>query len=502
MNPARPHTGSPRVLPRLPPPAPRAVAACAPAAADCLAPALAAVVAGVLGLDSHELPPDQAFDALGLTSVSGLEIARRLESVAGRPVPVTLLWQHRTVVELAAALGGEPAAAQDVSNAPRSPLVEIRRGGETAPLFLVHGAPGEVSWAVDLAGRLGVGIPVHAFEAPGLHGDRPVPDRVEAFAGLYARLLEEAHPAGDYWIGGYSGGGAIAFETARLLAARGRPATGLVLLDANAPGTESLRGMDQAFGDGFIHRLAANWLGERWGGGTVRLPAAELAAVDAGARTGLVVDHLFRTASPPMPRAEAHAMIDGMDAVAGAIGRALSAYRPAPIDPPLPTLLVRCSRGMAPAGNPLDLPAFLTEGDYRAGWADLVGGAIDTVDIDCDHFSLVLEPHVNRLATAIRDRLNAAGRTDARRARVAAVVLDKVRRGLADVPEVAVTPDRSMTELGATSLDRVEIALAAMEELGLDIPPRDLTGLANIDGLIDTLHRHMLACSDGRGPAE
>ncbi len=208
-----------------------------------------------------------------------------------------------------------------------------------------------------------------------------------------------------------------------------------------------------------------------------------------------------------MPRAEAHALIDGMEAVAGAIGRALSGYRPAPIDPPLPTLLVRCTRGMAPAGNPLDLPAFLTEGDYREGWADLVGGAIETVDIDCDHFSLVLQPHVDRLATAIRDRLtagprSAAPRTDARRARVAAVVLDKVRRGLADVPEVAVTPDRSMTELGATSLDRVEIALAAMEELGLDIPPRDLTGLANIDGLIDTLHRHMLAGSDGRGPAQ
>ncbi len=257
----------PSALAPTPVPAPVAVRWRAPAVGDGLGPAITAVVAGVLGLEVHEVSADQALDALGLTSVSGLEIARRLESVAGRPVPVTLLWQHRTVAELAAALGGASAAAPGVSDAPRSPLVEIRRGGETAPLFLVHGAPGEVSWAVDLAGRLGAGVPVHAFEAPGLHGDQPVPDRVEAFAGTYARLLDEAYPAGAYWIGGYSGGGAIAFETARLLAARGRPAAGLVLLDANAPGTESLRGMDRAFGDGFIHRLAANWLGERWGGG-------------------------------------------------------------------------------------------------------------------------------------------------------------------------------------------------------------------------------------------
>ena len=47
-----------------------------------------------------------------------------------------------------------------------------------------------------------------------------------------------------------------------------------------------------------------------------------------------------------------------------------------------------------------------------------------------------------------------------------------------------------MTELGANSIDRVEVTLAAMAVLGIDIPPRDLVGLATIDALIDVLHRH------------
>jgi thioesterase domain-containing protein/acyl carrier protein len=374
--------------------------------------------------------------------------------------------------------------------------VAIRETGSAPPLFLVHGAPGEVSWAVDLAGRLGDDIPVYAFEAPGLHGDRPVPERVEDFAVLYADLLERACATGPYHLGGYSGGGAIAFETARILAGRGRPAAGLILLDANAPGTDSLKGMDAAFGDGFIHRLAANWLGSRWGG-TAMLDPEVLDEVPEERRTDLALDHLFTTSTPPMAREELRALIDGMDAVAGGIGRALAAYEAEPIAPALPTLLIRCERGMAPEDNPLGLPAFLTDGDYRAGWEALVGAKMETVAVDCDHFSLVLQTHVDRVAEAIRATLLPAPKANGRN-QVAAVVLEKVRSGLADVPPEEIVPERSMTDLGATSLDRVEVTLAAMEALGLDIPPRDLVGLANIDALIDVLHRHL----EPMGPGE
>ncbi len=468
----------------LPPPQPERSARPTPHAAGSLLAQLTRVAADVLGFGAAEIAPDRALDELGLTSVSGLEIARRIESVAGRPVPVTLLWQHRTLGRLADALVGTAAQARPAT---RSPLVTIRATGTMAPVYFVHGAPGEVSWVVDLAQKLGDAIPVHAFEAPGLNGDAPVPATVEAFATIYAGLLLDSCPSGAYWVGGYSGGGAIAFAVARIMAARGRPAAGLLLLDANAPGNRSLTGMDQGFGEGFIYRLAGNWLGKRWG--RPMLASGALAGLDDTQRVTCVLDHLYAGAPPPMPREEASRLIAGMDRVACVIGRALADYRAVPIVPPLRTVLFRCTQGMAPADNPLDLPAFLTDGDYRAGWDTLVGGPLEVHTIDCDHFSLVLEPHASRLAAAIRTVL--AGEPPAgSRAHVAQVVLERVRLGLPEVPPAEIRPERSMTELGANSIDRVEVTLAAMAALGIDIPPRDLVGLATIDALIDVLHRH------------
>jgi NADPH:quinone reductase-like Zn-dependent oxidoreductase/3-oxoacyl-(acyl-carrier-protein) synthase/thioesterase domain-containing protein/acyl carrier protein/SAM-dependent methyltransferase len=443
------------------------------------------VAAEVLGLAESEIAADRPLDELGLTSVSGLEIARRIEGIIGRPIPVTMLWEHRTLGALAARLDGSAAAG---AQAARSPLVTIRATGDTAPVFLVHGAPGEVSWAVDLARRLGDRIPVHAFEAPGLHGDAAVPGSVEALAGIYADLLVVACPSGPYWLGGYSGGGAIAFAVARIMAAQGRPAAGLLLLDANVPGNASLSGMGQGLGDGFIYRLAANWLAQRWN--RPMLPPAALDGRSGAEHLPVVLDHLYAGAPPPIPRDEAARMIAGMDRVAQVIGQALAEYRAEPIVPPLRTVLFRCSQGMAPVENPLGLPAFLTDGDYRAGWDRLVGTAPEVHTIDCDHFSLVLEPHATVLAAGIRAVLT-GGDDACSHALVTRVVLDEVRRGLPEVPPEAICPERGMSELGANSIDRVEMTLAAMSALGVDVPPRDLMGLTTIGALIDVLHRRL-----------
>jgi acyl carrier protein len=246
--------------------------------------------------------------------------------------------------------------------------------------------------------------------------------------------------------------------------------------------------MDQGLGEGFIYRLAANWLARRWNRPMLAPDALE-GLNDAQCVTA-VLDHLYAGTAAPMPRSEAGSLISGMDRVARIIGRALADYRAVPIEPPLRTVLFRCIQGMAPADNPLDLPSFLTSGDYRAGWDALVGGPLEVHAIDCDHFSLVLEPHSSQLAAGIRAVLACPPRSNGR-VHVAQVVLDQVRRALPDVPPEQIRPDRSMTELGANSIDRVEVTLAAMTALGVEVRPRDLSGLSTIDALIDVLHQQM-----------
>jgi polyketide biosynthesis acyl carrier protein len=56
-----------------------------------------------------------------------------------------------------------------------------------------------------------------------------------------------------------------------------------------------------------------------------------------------------------------------------------------------------------------------------------------------------------------------------------------------------VTIDKSLTELGANSVDRVEVVIYSLEELNLKVPTSEFRGIANLRGLVDLLHRHLSA---------
>jgi acyl carrier protein len=86
------------------------------------------------------------------------------------------------------------------------------------------------------------------------------------------------------------------------------------------------------------------------------------------------------------------------------------------------------------------------------------------------------------------------------RAEVFAVVKKHMLDIVEDLPESAIEPSKSMKELGANSLDMVEIVSCAMRELKVKVPRSELAGLTNIDGLVGLLHtaveaKHTVAVS-------
>lgn len=80
---------------------------------------------------------------------------------------------------------------------------------------------------------------------------------------------------------------------------------------------------------------------------------------------------------------------------------------------------------------------------------------------------------------------------DAEKQRAFDVVKANLLKVLMDLKPEQVTIDKSMTDLGANSVDRVEVVMYSMEELGLDIPRAELHGAKNIAGLVDILARHL-----------
>ena len=71
------------------------------------------------------------------------------------------------------------------------------------------------------------------------------------------------------------------------------------------------------------------------------------------------------------------------------------------------------------------------------------------------------------------------------------VVKTNTLRVLVDVNPAHVTLDTALTDLGANSVDRVEVVMYSLEDLNLRIPPAELHGISDLRGLVDLLHRHV-----------
>lgn len=74
------------------------------------------------------------------------------------------------------------------------------------------------------------------------------------------------------------------------------------------------------------------------------------------------------------------------------------------------------------------------------------------------------------------------------RDQVMQVVKKHVLATVDGLPDTAFDPSKSMKDLGANSLDMVEVVSCAMRELKVKVPRSELSKLTNVDGLVDLLH--------------
>ncbi len=72
---------------------------------------------------------------------------------------------------------------------------------------------------------------------------------------------------------------------------------------------------------------------------------------------------------------------------------------------------------------------------------------------------------------------------------VLSVVKKHLMQTIDGLTEDQIDPSRSMKDLGANSLDIVEIVSVSMRELKVKVPRAELSKLTNIDGLVDLLHQ-------------
>ena len=136
---------------------------------------------------------------------------------------------------------GTPAAISDSlrnrGTAFDSFLIPLQSRGSLPPFFCVHGGGGEVLFLAGIRRHLSGERPFFGLRPPGLNDEAPILRSVQAYAELYASVIQDAYPAGPCVIGGLCFGGNIAVETARLLRDEGREVEAVVLFDTVYPGS-------------------------------------------------------------------------------------------------------------------------------------------------------------------------------------------------------------------------------------------------------------------------
>lgn len=72
-----------------------------------------------------------------------------------------------------------------------------------------------------------------------------------------------------------------------------------------------------------------------------------------------------------------------------------------------------------------------------------------------------------------------------------AIIKRKLLEVLPDLEPAAIVPEESMRNLGANSIDRVDVVIETMEELRLNIPLSQLGHIKNLQELVDFFHERM-----------
>ena len=347
---------------------------------------LAGVWSELLGI--RQIGVNDDFFQLGGHSLHAVRLFVAVRKQFGVSLPLSTLFERPSIRPLAALLDAQSTQKQTAastqshgSDAPvassrteYSSLVPIQPIGDAPAFYCAAGMGGNPLNLRALALHMGIEQPFFGLQPQGLDGMSELHRTVPEMAAHYILEIKRKQPQGPYYLGGYSGGGVIAFEMAKQLVAQGERIGALVFLDSPAPGAlPSIAGKFDKHIEGYREK-GARYLAEVALGAVNR----RVEAVSAVARKPL------RRLFPYHYR---------LENIADTWNEACAAYRPAPYGGD--AMLFRAST---------DFVLGVDIGRLN-GWERLVLGTVDVNECPGNHSTMCEEPHVRVLARRLKSYL-------------------------------------------------------------------------------------------------
>lgn len=258
--------------------------------------------------------------------------------------------------------GGSPAGAAVVELAPSE-------GGEA--LFLVHAIAGTVHGYLPLARAL-----AGTYRSFGIAGgSEPAPAGSPRELGeRYLQLVRAEQPSGPYALGGWSTGGLVAYEMARLLEEQGEPVSRLVLVDTPFHTPLDVPSEEELVAE-FV-RDAARSAG---------LDVGTVAEYGAGGVDGQLDWLASRLGGP-----------EAADVLREELQRRFAAFRDNRM-----MIVGHLPQGSIAADAVVVWAAHSPNRLHKPGWPSVLRGDLVAVTVACDHYAVLAPPAVDEVAAAI-----------------------------------------------------------------------------------------------------
>lgn len=318
---------------------------------------------------------DSFFD-LGGNSVLAVRLIGRIEHETGVRIPYGSLHRAPSVRGVASTLHGLRGEGSGTETFHH--LTPIQPQGTRPPMYALHVLGTNECYYRPLSEHLGTDQPIFglSFADPGVD----TPTGVEEVAALYVEEIERHQPTGPLSLAAVSMGAYVAYEAAQQLRRRGREVAALVVLDAAGPGGRPQLPWSKKVP---VHlRLVA---------GSPRERVTEMFRNWAERILGILAVTRLRLSrrrgSAPAPETWMRSFVE-------ANARAAEQYRAEPYQGPM--VAIRA------ADEPFDSPEWKAS---ALGWSGVAVGGIEVIDVPGMHLTMLGEPHIAALATALESVL-------------------------------------------------------------------------------------------------
>jgi thioesterase domain-containing protein/acyl carrier protein len=169
---------------------------------------------------------------LGGTSLIAARMFGQIQKTFNKNLPLSSLFKFATIEELAGLIdeGRDSPTEHEESF---FQIIEIQKGGNKPPFFIIPGAGSDVVVFRSLAQLLGQAQPCYGLQAKGLDATDTGGKyfSVQDTAKEYVKLIKKTQSKGPFYVGGHCFGSLLAFEVAQQLGQQGDEVAVLALFD-------------------------------------------------------------------------------------------------------------------------------------------------------------------------------------------------------------------------------------------------------------------------------